>query len=324
MTRRGAGMLMAGAALAGALPARAADAWPSKPVHIVLAYGTGGVSDLTARLLAERLSETFGQRFLVENKPGAGGTVAAQTAQEGGPDGYWLLNVGASGPIKETLMPNLPVDQVKDFTPVAPISDFGLVIVGNPQAKQKTLAELVEWAKANPGDLNIGTVSVGSTQYLAAKLFTSVAGIEATVIPFKATPDLMGGVQRGEVDIAVEIVAGAKSAIDAKQVTLLATTMAKRSRLYPDVPTVEESGVTPYDVSSWNAYSAPKGVPQEVVSKLQDAIQAIIADPEMQEKLLGLGAEPWVGIAADVTERQDRETVQWRKVIKDAGVPIEG
>ncbi|WP_417720772.1 Bug family tripartite tricarboxylate transporter substrate binding protein [Salipiger sp.] len=308
----------------GAAPAAAQEAWPTEPVHLVVAYGPGGVSDIAARLLSEHLEAAFGQRFVVDNKPGAGGTVAAQAVLEGGPEGYYFLNVGASGTIKRTLLPNQPIDQIGDFEPVSPVANFGLVVVAAPGSDFTSVQDVLEFAKSDPGALNIGTVSVGSTQYLAAKLFASVAGIEAEVIPFNSSPELMGAVARGEVDVAFEIMAGAKAAVDAGQVTPIATTMAQRSRLFPDVPTVEESGVAPYDVSSWNAYSAPKGIDPAIVERMNAEIQKIIQMPEVEEKLLAVGAEPYLGTAQDIKDRQDKDTETWREVIVAAGVPIEG
>tara|TARA_R100001369_G_scaffold59709_1_gene86669 strand:- start:35482 stop:36540 length:1059 start_codon:yes stop_codon:yes gene_type:complete len=319
-------LLAAAAALAavGLAPFQAsAQNYPSKPVELVLAFGTGGVSDIIARTLAPALEEKLGQRFIVQNMPGAGGTVAMQAVSKAGPDGYTLLNVGTSGPIKRTLMPNLPFDQVEDFEPVTPISNFGLVIVSAPDSQFSTLEYLVNYARENPGMVNIGTVSVGSTQYLAAKLFATVAGVDAAVIPYKSSPELMGGVARGEVDVAFEIIAGAKSAIENAQVVPLATTMAGRSKLYPDTPTVEEAGITPYDVSSWNGYSAPNGVPEEVKTAINDAMRELLADPVIAEKLAAIGAETWIATPQEMRTRQEQETEMWAKVIEDAGVPIE-
>lgn len=304
--------------------AASAQDYPNKPVDLVLGFGTGGVSDIIARTLAPELEEKLGQRFVVKNVPGAGGTVAAQTVIEAGNDGYTLLNVGASGPIKRTLTPNQPFDQVGDFEPVAAIANFGLVVVVKPDGEFGTMEELIAYGKENAGALNVGTVQVGSTQFLSAKLFLSVAGIDAVVVPYGSTPELMGGVANGEVDVAFEIIPGAKAAIDNGQVKPIATTRAERSALFPDLPTVEEAGVAPYDVSSWNGYSAPKGVPDEVKEVLSAAVQEILQQPEIKEKLAAIGAEPFVGTAADMAARQDAETELWEKVIVEAGVPIEG
>lgn len=320
------GLLIAAAAIASTLGlgTAAAQDYPNRPVDIVLGFGTGGVSDIIARTLAPELETALGQRFVVKNVPGAGGTVAAQSVSEAGNDGYTLLNVGASGPIKKTLLPNQPFDQVDDFEPVTPVANFGLVVVVAPDGQFASLDDLVSFGRANPGALNVGSVQVGSTQFLAAKLFLGVAGIDAVVVPFSSTPELMGGVARGEVDVAFEIIPGAKAAIDNAQVLPVATTMNARSALFPDLPTVEEAGIAPYDVSSWNGYSAPIGVADEVKEKLTTAVQTILQMPAVKDKLAAVGAEPYVGTAADMVTRQQQETRMWEKVILEAGVPIEG
>jgi tripartite-type tricarboxylate transporter receptor subunit TctC len=206
---------------------------------------------------------------------------------------------------------------------VTPVSNFGLAVLTAPGNPFNTIADVLTFAKEHPGDLNIGTVSVGSTQFLAAKLFTSVAGIDAVVIPYKQTPELMGAVARGEVDIAFEIVPGAMSAITNGQVRPIATTNAKRSPLYPDLPTVEEAGVAPYDVSSWNGWSAPKGVPEEVKAKLNAAVTKVLQNPEVIAKLAAMGVEPYIASPAEMAARQEHEKAMWHDVIIAAGVPIE-
>ena len=302
--------------------ARAADDYPNRPVRIILAYGPGGVSDIVSRLLAEHLQKIFGQRFLVENDPGAAGAVATKKALSGDHEGYTLLNIGNAGTIRRTTMPNLPFDEGKDFTPVSPIAQFGLVIVTKPGSKLKTVKDVIDYAKAHPGALNVGTVSVGSTQNLSAQLFKSVADIKATIIPFKKSPEVMGAVARGEVDIGMEIIAGAKNAIKAGQVVPIATTGADRSEVLPKVPTVEEEGLKPFVVTSWNAYAAPNGVPAAVVQKLNHAIQSVLKMPEVKEKMLSFGMEPYYGGPEVVSERFKEDTAKWRKVVLEAGIPI--
>lgn len=301
--------------------AEAADDYPNRPVTIFLPFGTGGVSDIVARLVAEHLSTAFGQRFLVENHPGADGAVGAQIAIRAGNKGYSLFNLGNAVTIRRTTRPDIP-DDVERFEPVSPIAQFGLVIVTHPNSQFKTVQDIVSYAKANPGTMNIGSVSRGSTQNLAAELFKTVADIKATIVPFKRSTDVMGAVARKEVDIAFDMIAAAKSEITAGQIKPVATTQAKRSRIFPDVPTVEEGGVKPYDVSSWNCYTAPKGVPQPVVAKLNRELQRILALPDVQKRMLSFGIEPYIGGPELVSERFEKDSAKWRKVILDAGIPI--
>jgi tripartite-type tricarboxylate transporter receptor subunit TctC len=316
--------LMAAAVLAGlGAPAQAQSEYPDRPVTIILPFGTGGVSDIAARLLSQHLEEALGQRFLVENQPGAGGAAATQQAYQGDREGYTLLNMGNSATIRRTLMPSLKPDQIDDFQPVSPVAEFGLVVLASPGSGIESVQDLVEKAKANPGALNIGSVAVGSTQHLTSLLFASVAGIDAQIVPYDSTPDLMGAVARGEVDAAIEIVSGAMAPIQNGQVKLIATTRKERSPVFPDAPTVEESGVAPFDVSSWNSYVAPKGAPDEVVQKLNGEIQRIIALPEVREQMLSFGMEPFEGGPEAVTARIEADVAKWRGVIEAAGMPIQ-
>lgn len=326
LARKGFGGLAAGtmvlAMSAGFAATAQAQDFPDRPVTIILPFGTGGVSDIAARILSEQLEAAFSQRFLVENVPGANGLTATQQALQAGNDGYTLLNMGNSATIRRTLAPNDRPSQIDDFEPVSPVAEFGLVIVTGPNSEYETLEDLIADAKANPGALNIGSVAAGSTQNLTALLFASVADIEVSIIPYNSTPDLMGAVTRGEVDAGFEIVAGALNAIQTEQVKLLATTMARRSAVFPDTPTVEDAGVTPFDVSSWNSYVAPNGVPAEVVTALNEEIQRIIQLPEVQEQMLSFGMEPFVGGPEAVDERIEADVAKWRAVIEEAGIPI--
>lgn len=300
----------------------AAETYPIRPVSVVVSFDTGGVSDIVARMLAEELGKTFGQRFLVENRPGADGVLASQTALAGGNEGYSLFNLGNAATIRRTTRPNEPND-IDKFDPISPIAQFGLVMVTRPGSDIKTVQDVVKYAKANPGALNIGTVSRGSTQNLAAELFKTVSAIKATVIPFKKTPDVMGAVARHEVDIGFEIIAGAKNAIESGLVIPIATTQNQRSKAFPNVPTVEESGVKPYEVVSWSAWAVPKGAPKSVVTTLNRELQRILSLPTVQQKMLTYGIEPYLGGPEVVTEAFKSQTEKWRKVIVDSGISIQ-
>lgn len=324
ITRRSAMAVLALPLAFGAASAvHAQDGYPNRPVTIILPFGTGGVSDIIARTLAPHLEEALGQRFVVENMPGAGGMVATQAAFDSDQDGYTLLNAGHSATIRETMMPNAPLSQIDDFQPVSPVGEFGLIIVAKPDSGIGSVQDLVARAKAEPGSINVATVAVGSTQHLAALLFNTVAGIEATVVPYKSSPEAMAAVARGEADVAFEITAGAKNAIDAGQVVPIATTLNRRSASFPDLPSVEESGVAPYYVSSWNSYMTTKGVPEAVVTKLNAEIQKIIQLPDVKATFLEYGVEPYVGDAKTVSDRIASDIERWRKVITDADLPIQ-
>lgn len=307
------------AGITGISPAAAQD-YPERPVRIVLPYGPGGVADITSRMVAERLTEIFGQRFLVENAPGGAGAVAQQSVLNAGPDGYTLTLIGNAGAIRRTLMPNLAIDEGEDFDPISPLAEFTMVLVTAPDSELQTVQDILDFAKENPGEMNIGTVAVGTTQNLAASLLTSVAGIEAAIIPYKNSPDLLAGVQRGDADIAIEIFAAAKASIESEQVRAIAVTGTERSPNLPDVPTVEESGVSPYVVTSWNAFAAPAGTPAEHIEKLNEAITGILAEPEVVERMVSFGMTPYAGPGSTVTDRLDSDTAMWRDVIEQAGI----
>lgn len=324
--RRFVGLGMAAAAfmLASATvqQARAADAYPNRPVRIILAYGPGGVSDIISRILASHLQKKFGVRFLVENDPGAAGAVAAKKAMSGDREGYTLLNSGNAATIRKTTMPNLPFDVERDFTSVSPIAKFDMVMVAKPGSQFKSAKDVISYAKANPGKLNIGTVSVGSTQNLAAILLRKIADIKATIIPYKKSPQLMGAVASGEVDVAIEIIAGARNAIKAGQVIPLATSGETPSEALPGVPTFESQGIKPYVVQSWNSYVTLKGTPPDRIKKLNTAIQAILHLPEVKKQMISYGMEPFYGGPEAADERTKVDIVKWRKIILDAGIPI--
>lgn len=306
----------------GAGPAMADDAYPERPVRIVLHFGPGGVADITSRTIAEHLFEKFGQRFVVENLPGGAGAVAQQSVLNAGADAYTLAIIGNAGAIRRTLLPNQRIDEGRDFDPVSLLAEFQMVLVTSPGSELKTVQDVIDYARAHPGDMNIGSVSVGTTQNLAAELFKTVADIDAFVIPYKSSPDLMAAVQRGDADVAIEMIAAAKVAIESEQVRGIAVSGAERSANFPDLPTIEEAGVKPYVVASWNAFAAPAGSPPERLEKLNAAISEILAMPEVKEKMISFGMQPIPGPRSEVTKRMDADTEKWRKVIEDAGIPV--
>lgn len=300
--------------------AMAAD-YPTKPVTIVLSYGPGGVADISTRLIAEQMGNKLGQQFLIDNKPGGGGILGIQTALNAPADGYTLVLVGNGQAIAKSLFNQLPFDPEADFQPISMFAEFGLVMFTAADSRFKSVQDVLDYAKANPGKLNIGSINTGSTQNLAAELFMSVAGVDASLIPFKGTPDLVTGIIRGDVDIGFEIFAGLKSGLDAKQVVALSTTASTRATNLPDVPTLEESGVTPYSVTSWNALAAPKGIPAEAVTVLNAAVHEALANPAIISRMADFGMEPRPTTPEALAERMSADVQKWAKVIEDAGVP---
>ncbi|HEX4927448.1 MAG TPA: tripartite tricarboxylate transporter substrate binding protein [Burkholderiales bacterium] len=299
----------------------AAQAYPTKPVHIVLPFGPGGVADITTRTIAPKLSDALGQNVVVENMPGAGGIRASETVAHAAPDGYTILLLTNGNAVSKALFKSLPYDPLSDFAMISTVGFFSMVIVTSEQSKYKTLKELIAAAKANPGKLNVGTITPGGTQHLAGELFLSMAGIKAVVVPHKTTGEVVVDVRNGTVDAAVDFITPLLSAIKSGQLRPLAVTAAKRFPGLPDVPTVQEAGVPGYDVSSWNALAAPAKTPQPILDKLHDALVKALGDPEVQKRFAQLGVEPRASTPQELKDFYASEAKRWTEVVERAGIP---
>jgi tripartite-type tricarboxylate transporter receptor subunit TctC len=316
--------LLASALAAAALAftgTAAAQAFPGKTVRIVVPFGAGGVGDLTARIVAQQLSTTLGQPVVIENRPGAGGVVAAETVARAEPDGHTLFLMSNGTAVTAGLFKSLPFDTVKDFIPVSTLGSFDIAVVTPAGAPHRTLGEVVAFARANPGRLNVGSINIGSTQNLAAELFKSSAGIDAQIVPFNGTPALIGALRGGQVDLAVEILGPVLPQIRSGAVRALAVTGEKRSSLLPDVPTATEAGVRGFVATSWNALAVPARTPREVVMRLNRDIAAAIATPEVQRRLQELNIEPRSSTPEQAAELLAADIQRWGAVIERAGIP---
>ena len=250
--------------------------YPTKPIRIVLPFGPGGVADITTRTIAPKLTESLGQQIVVDNKPGAGGIIASETVAKAEPDGYTLLLLTNGNAVSQALFKSLPYDPVHDFAMISTVGYFSMVLVTSAQSKHQTLKDFIAAAKANPGKLNIGTITPGGTQHLAGELFRSTAGIDAVVVPHKTTGEVLISTMNGSVDLAVDFIAPLLSSIKSGQLRALAVTAGKRFPGLPDVPTVIEAGVPGYDVASWNALAAPAKTPHAVIVKsVQDTPETL-------------------------------------------------
>lgn len=315
-----------GAALVASLicvaaPAHAQAAFPSRAVRIVVPFAAGGVGDLTARIVAQKLAELLGQSVVIENRPGAGGVVAAETVARAEPDGHTLFLMSNGTAVTAGLFKSLPFDTVKDFTPVSTLGYFDIAVVVPATSPYKTLGELVGFAKANPGKLNVGSINIGSTQNLAAELFKSTAGIDAQMVPFNGTPALIGAIRGQQVDVAVEILAPMLTQIQGGAVRALAVTGEKRSIVLPDVPTAVEAGVKDFVASSWNALAVPSRTPRPVVDRLQRDIATALADPGVREKLRGLNIDARSSTPEQTAALLASDIRRWSGVIDRAGIP---
>ncbi|MFZ0094979.1 MAG: tripartite tricarboxylate transporter substrate binding protein [Pseudolabrys sp.] len=313
------GMLIALFVAMISVPVRA-DTYPSKPVRIIVPYGPGGIADVTMRLVAQDLSKRFGQQFIIENRPGAGGIVGMQAAREARADGYTLVMVGGGLTIAKALFKSLPYNIETDFTPISTTASYGLVITTKAGSPYKTIKDVIASAKAHPGALNLGTINAGSAQNLSAELFRNMAGLDVTIVPYKTTPDLTSAVLRGDVDVAFEYYVGFQSPITNGQMTVLATTARERASNLPNVPTVIESGLTGYEVTSWNGLAVPTGAPADIVTQLNHAVDEALKSPEVQNFSNAAGMDAHGMSPDDLRNRIKSDVAKWSEVIEKAGI----
>ena len=308
-------------ATGGLIPAAPAFAqYPTKPIRIFLPFAAGGIGDITFRLVTAKITERTGMQFVIENRPGAGGVTSAMAGKTAAPDGYSLLQVGNSYAISASLFATLPYDLMKDFKAVSTLAQFDLLLATKGSGDIGSVARLVEMDRADPGKLNFGAISAGSTQNIGAEMFKALIGSKAPVVPFKSSPELINAVQRGDVDVGFDYLAAFAPALPEKQLKLIASAGEKRSSLTPDTPTVIESGWPGYVVTSWNGLAAPAGTPQEVVSRLNKEISLVLALPEMKERFEQLGMEPAISTPEGMAERLQTDVVRWRGVITKLGL----
>jgi len=300
--------------------ASAETKYPTKAVRIVLPFAAGGVADITARVVAERLGIRLGGRFYVENQPGAGGIAAARSVISSVPDGHTLALLSNGTAISVSLFKTLPFDPLKDFTPISSLGYFDFIFATGADSDFKTLAEFIKAARAKPGALNVGTINVGSTQNLAAELFKTAAGIDFQIIPFRATPDVLVSLMQGNLALMIDSYSSLKGNLVDKKIRALASSAAKRSESAPDIPTVQDGGVADYDVVSWNALFAPAGTPPEIVTILNGAVRDVLAEPEVKTRLLELGIEARASAPEEIAARLKSDIDKWRQVIEKSGI----
>jgi len=315
-------MLLATVTVASlALAPAKAQTYPDRPVRIVLPFGAGGVADITARIVADALGQRLNQRFVVENTPGAGGIAAARAVLSSPADGYTLAMLTNGTAISVPLFKSLPFNPLKDFVPISSLGYFDFVVGTNATSSYKSMGDILKAARENPGKLNVGTINVGSSQNLSAELLKSVANINFTVVPYRATPEVLVGLLRDDVQVMIDNYAAMKSALADKKILAVATTGKTRSVALPKVPTVEEGGVKGYDVVSWNALFAPAGTPPEAVNKLNEALRAVLADESVKKRALDLGIEAKASTPQEIGARLKGDIEKWGKVIERANIP---
>ena len=307
-------------ALAAPVASQSPDSYPNRPVTLIVPYGAGGVADVGMRILGDKLSGHLKQQFVIENRPGAGGIIAAQAGAAAASDGYTLLMTGNNNAIAVPLFKSLPYNILTDFASVSTAAFFDVLIVTRAGSPLKSVQDVVAAARANPGKLNIATINPGSTQNLAAELFTSTAGIKTAIVPFRTSPDMASAVMRGDVDVAFEFYAAINGLLADKKIVALASTGTKRTAYLPDVPTVVESGIKDFEVESWNGLAVPAATPKKVIETLNQAMKEVIPSPEIQNRSRQMGMEMRWSTPEDMTARMKADIAKWGAVIEKAGI----
>ena len=312
-------LLACASSLAAAQPAP----YPSRPVKIIVAFTAGGTTDIMARSLAQRLSERYKQPFVIENRPGAGGNIGTEAAVRAPADGYTLI-VNSVGPmaVNPTLYKSLPYDPMADLVPIAQISDVPNVLVVHPQLGVKSVAQLVEYGKANSGKLNYASTGIGTSSHLSGYMLASRAGFQATHVPYKgaeALKDLLAG----RIQFMFATIPSVIAHIKAGNLVAIAVSSAQRSRSMPDVPTVAESGFPGFEAGSWFGLFAPRGTPPAVIAELNRATNEFIAERQVQARMIEEGADPAGGTPEKFGAFVRREFEKWRAVVKESGATVE-
>jgi tripartite-type tricarboxylate transporter receptor subunit TctC len=297
-----------------------AQNYPNHPVRLILPFGAGGVADVTARIVTEKLGEKLGQRFIIENMPGAGGITAARAVLSSSPDGYTLALLSNGTAISVSLFKSLKFDPVTDFVPVSSMGYFDFIFVTQAGSPYRTLADVIKTAKEKPGALNVGTINVGSTQNLSAQLFKSTAGVDVTIVPFRSSPDVLIALLRGDIQMAIENYTAVQSHITDKAVTAVSSSGLVRTSFLPDVPTVKEAGGGDFEARSWNAIFAPKGTPPEVIKTLNAALREVLDASDLKKRALELGIEAKGSTPEEIHQRLKDDIEKWAKVIERAGI----
>jgi tripartite-type tricarboxylate transporter receptor subunit TctC len=307
---------------ATALPIQA-QPLSNRAIKIVVPFGPGGVADLTARTVAQKMSDNMGQAVVIDNKPGAGGVVAGDTVAKAEPDGHTLLLMSNGTAVSAGLFKSLPFDTVKDFAPISSLGFFDIAIVVPQNSPHKTLADFLAFARANPGKLNIGSINIGSTQNLSAELFKSTANIQAQIVPFNGTPAVITALRGGQIDAAVEILSPLLPQINASEVRALAVFGDKRSSVLKDVPTAAQSGLAGFNASSWNALAAPAKTPKDIVARLNREVKAALEAPDVKKRLLELNIDATYSTPEQLATLLAAEIRRWSEVITRAKIPTQ-
>ena len=323
LPRRNFLRLAAGAAVLPAISRIAsAQAYPSRPVRIIVPFGPAGATDITARLIGQWLSERLGQQFVIDNRPGGGGNTGTEAVVRAPTDGYTLLLVGGWNAINATLYDKLNFNFVRDIAPIAPIVRFPYIMVVHPSFPAKTLPELIAYAKANPGKINMASPGIGSPPHINGELFKVMTGTNMVHVPYRSAAAVMTDLLSGQVQLYFGTTASSLEYVRAGKLRALAVTIERRLDELPDIPAVAEF-VPGYEASNRYGLGAPKATPAVIVDKLNKEINAALADPKMKARLADLGGTPLLGSPADFGKLIAEETEKWGKVVKFSGAKMD-
>jgi tripartite-type tricarboxylate transporter receptor subunit TctC len=312
--------VLAGLLLAGASSISFAQEWPSQPVKLMVGFGAGGGTDLVSRVIADGLGKALNQSFVVENKPGAGGSIAGDIVAHGPKDGYTALMLSPGHTVSAAVMKSVPYDPVKSFATVGMVANSAIVIVARKDFPPKGLQDLIALGKKEPGKLNYGTVNTGSTQQLVAEWFRQLGGFKAQGVTFRTTPEVITSLLRGDISYAIELAHAVRGQVESGELKVLAVTTPTRWPSLPDVPTAVEQGMPTFAALGWYGLVYPAGVPQPIVDKTQKALAQVLAQDSMKKQLSNAGAIPSLTSPAEFSKLISDEVVRWRAVAKEAGI----
>jgi tripartite-type tricarboxylate transporter receptor subunit TctC len=313
--------LLAAAAVALAVPAGAsAQEWPTRPIHVIVGAGPGGGTDIVTRIIAPPLGELLGQPIVVENKQGAGNIIAGEAVVKAPKDGYMAYMMNNAHGVSAAMYKHLPFDSVKDFAFVSLTGTAGLVLVVRPDFPAKNVAELIALAKREPGKLNFSSVGVGTTQHFSGELFRQLAGVDVRHIPYRGTPASVTALLGGQVDFTFELLQPVLGQVRAGALRALAVTSSTREPALPDLPTVAESGLPAFQVTSWYGLAFPAGTPQPIVDKMNKALHDVLARQDIQAQLLKVGATARSSTPGEMRAHVINEIAKWSAVREKAGI----
>ncbi|HZM43955.1 MAG TPA: tripartite tricarboxylate transporter substrate binding protein [Burkholderiales bacterium] len=310
-----------GLVLALAVPSAIGQSFPAKPIRFLVPFGPGGIGDITARVVAQKMSDQMGQQIIIDNRPGAGGVVATEIVAKSEPDGHTMLLLNNAHAISTSLFKSLPYDTLRDFAPVGGVGTFSIVVLVSPESPLKSVKDLIAQAKANPGKLNAGTVLVGATQHLSAELFKSMAGVDFTAVPHSTTGALLTSLRGGSVQVAFEFMAPVVGQLRSGALRGLAVSSRNRFSGLSNIPTVAESGAPGYEVTSWNGIGVPAKTPRAVIARLEKEINIALANPDLKQRFHEMGMDTFP-IGPDAFRKHiAAEIAKWKAVIETAKIP---